>query len=158
MAAQIGYEGYKYATCTSVNEICHGFPSNYVLKISSKVDFLCGFGRGFFQILAGPMQSVGRPDQALMEVTKGNVYKRGVMPGSNRLQHRIGDIGHAIQTYAEAKGYRVVVTLSAMALVSHPREPEYSIMGPRARVCASKEGMTITIDPDYDRYLANEDG
>ena len=27
IAAQIGYEGYKFATCTSVNdEICHGFP------------------------------------------------------------------------------------------------------------------------------------
>ena len=32
-AAQIGFEGYEFATCTSVNdEICHGFPSNYRLK------------------------------------------------------------------------------------------------------------------------------
>ncbi|MFZ2270349.1 MAG: M24 family metallopeptidase, partial [Trichococcus flocculiformis] len=30
---QIGFEGYEYATCTSVNdEICHGFPGKYVLK------------------------------------------------------------------------------------------------------------------------------
>ncbi|GMA53989.1 hypothetical protein GCM10025857_53460 [Alicyclobacillus contaminans] len=27
IAAQIGFEGYEYATCTSINdEICHGFP------------------------------------------------------------------------------------------------------------------------------------
>lgn len=33
VAAQIGYEGYEFATCTSVNEeICHGFPSDRVLK------------------------------------------------------------------------------------------------------------------------------
>lgn len=40
--AQIGYEGYQYATCTSVNdEICHGFPSDRVLKPGDivKVDF-----------------------------------------------------------------------------------------------------------------------
>jgi len=31
-AAQIGFEGYEYATCVSVNEeICHGFPSDYVV-------------------------------------------------------------------------------------------------------------------------------
>src|SRR4051794_30190147 len=42
VAAQIGYEGYKFATCTSVNdEICHGFPSSYALKSGDivKVDF-----------------------------------------------------------------------------------------------------------------------
>ncbi|MDK7979814.1 M24 family metallopeptidase, partial [Enterococcus faecalis] len=33
VAAQIGYEGYKYATCCSINdEICHGFPRKKVLK------------------------------------------------------------------------------------------------------------------------------
>ena len=41
-APQIGYEGYKYATCTSINdEICHGFPRRKPLKSGDlvKVDF-----------------------------------------------------------------------------------------------------------------------
>ena len=42
VAAQIGYEGYRFATCTSVNdEICHGFPSRRELVAGDlvKVDF-----------------------------------------------------------------------------------------------------------------------
>ena len=41
-APQIGYEGYKYATCQSINdEICHGFPRRKPLKSGDlvKVDF-----------------------------------------------------------------------------------------------------------------------
>lgn len=46
IAAQIGFEGYKYATCISVNdEICHGFPKKQVLKSGDlvKVDMCVNF-------------------------------------------------------------------------------------------------------------------
>ena len=79
VAAQIGYEGYKYATCTSVNdEICHGFPSNYVLKDGDivKVDFCVDLAGAISDSCwTYAVGQVSPENQALMEVTKEALYK-----------------------------------------------------------------------------------
>ena len=149
VAAQIGYEGYKYATCTSVNdEICHGFPSNYVLKDGDivKVDFCVDLAGAISDSCwTYAVGQVSPENQALMEVTKEALYK-GI--DAAQVGNRIGDIGHAIQTYAEAKGYGVVRDFIGHGIGptihEEPGIPHYGTKGKGLRL---KEGMTITIEP-----------
>ena len=94
-AEQIGFEGYKYATCVSVNdEICHGFPrKNLILKKGDlvKVDTVVSVD-GFFSDSCWSY-AVGevKPEIAkLMDVTKKALFM-GIdqcVPGN-----RIGNIG-----------------------------------------------------------------
>ena len=149
VAAQIGYEGYKYATCTSVNdEICHGFPSDYVLKNGDlvKVDFCVDLNGAISDSCWS--YAVGEASQEvldLMAVTKEAMYK-GIEQA--QVGNRIGDIGHAIQTYAEAKGYGVVRDFIGHGIGptihEEPGIPHYGTKGKGLRL---KEGMTITIEP-----------
>ena len=149
VAAQIGYEGYKYATCTSVNdEICHGFPSNYVLKDGDivKVDFCVDLAGAISDSCwTYAVGQVSPENQALMDVTKEALYK-GIEAA--QVGNRIGDIGHAIQTYAEAKGYGVVRDFIGHGIGptihEEPGIPHYGSKGKGLRL---KEGMTITIEP-----------
>ncbi|MDR0614874.1 MAG: M24 family metallopeptidase, partial [Lactobacillales bacterium] len=104
-AAQIGYEGYKYATCISINdEICHGFPRHQTLKdgdlikVDMCVDLDGGISDSCWSYAVG---SASKQVQQLMKVTKTALYK-GIEQAV--VGNRIGDIGHAIQTYAESFG------------------------------------------------------
>lgn len=149
IAAQIGYEGYKFATCTSVNdEICHGFPSQYKLKDGDivKVDFCVDLNGAISDSCW--TYAIGDVDpkiQELMEVTKEALYK-GIEQAV--VGNRIGDIGYAIQTYAEAKGFGVVRDFIGHGIGptihEDPQVPHYGLPGKGLRL---KEGMTITIEP-----------
>lgn len=149
IAAQIGYEGYEFATCTSVNdEICHGFPSSYALKAGDivKVDFCVDLDGAISDSCW--CYAVGQIDpehQRLMEVTRKALYL-----GIDQAQvgNRVGDIGHAIQTYVEGEGFGVVRDFVGHGIgpTIHegPMVPHYGEAGKGQRL---KEGMTITIEP-----------
>lgn len=149
VAAQIGYQGYEYATCISVNdEICHGFPSNYRLKEGDvvKVDFCVDLNGAISDSCwCYAVGKVSPEHQALMEVTKECLY-RGIEQAV--VGNRIGDIGHAIQEYAESKGYGVVRDFIGHGIGptihEEPQVPHYGLAGKGLRL---KEGMTITIEP-----------
>lgn len=147
---QIGFEGYEYATCTSVNdEICHGFPSDKeVLKDGDlvKVDTVVNYNGAMADSCWS--YAVGKPSselKRLMEVTKKAMYLgiEQAKPGN-----RIGDIGHAIQTYVESEGFSVVREFIGHGIgpTMHesPSVPHYGEAGKGLRL---KEGMTITIEP-----------
>ena len=148
-AEQKGYQGYEYATCVSVNdEICHGFPRNETLKKGDliTVDMVINLNGALAD--SAWSYSVGEPSndiQTLMDVTKEALYK-GIEQA--KIGNRIGDIGHAIQTYVEGKGFSVVrefighgigPTLHEAPSVPHYGEPNKGIR--------LKEGMVITIEP-----------
>lgn len=149
VAAQIGFEGYKYATCTSVNdEICHGFPSDYRLKSGDivNVDFCVDYhGAISDSCWTYAVGEISDKHKALMEVT----YE-ALMLGIEQAQvgNQVGDIGHAIQTFAEGKGYGVIRDFLAHgigpSIHEDPIFPHVGIAGKGARL---KEGMTITIEP-----------
>ncbi|MCW6652319.1 type I methionyl aminopeptidase [Aerococcaceae bacterium NML210727] len=149
VAAQIGYEGYQFATCTSVNdEICHGFPSNYTLKSGDivKVDFCVDLNGAISDSCwCYAVGTIDEKHQELMEVTKEALYK-GIEQAV--VGNRIGDIGAAIQEYAESKGYGVVRDFIGHGIGptihEDPQVPHYGIKGKGLRL---KEGMTITIEP-----------
>ncbi|MGX7197026.1 type I methionyl aminopeptidase [Enterococcus olivae] len=147
--AQIGFEGYKYATCISVNdEICHGFPSNYQLKSGDivSVDFCVDYHGAISDSCW--TYAVGEISQAhadLMKVTKEALYV-GIEQAI--VGNRVGDIGHAIQTYAESKGYGVVRDFIAHGIgPSIHEEPFFPHVGLAGKGARLKEGMTITIEP-----------
>lgn len=150
-AEQIGFEGYKYATCVSVNdEICHGFPRRkLMLKYGDlvKVDTVLSID-GFF---ADSCWSYGvgevKPEiQKLMDVTKKSLFM-GIdqcIPGN-----RIGDIGAVIQHYTEDEnGYGDVREFVGHGIQptmhEDPMVPHYGEHGQGLRL---KNGMTITVEP-----------
>lgn len=149
VAAQIGYEGYKYATCTSINdEICHGFPSDYALKSGDivKVDFCVDLNGAISDSCwSYAVGEVSEEHQRLMQVTYD-----ALMLGIEQavIGNRIGDIGHAIQTYAEAQGFGVVRDFIGHgigpSIHEDPQVPHYGLARKGLRL---KEGMTITIEP-----------
>ncbi|WP_159722070.1 type I methionyl aminopeptidase [Enterococcus sp. CSURQ0835] len=148
-AAQIGYEGYKYATCCSINsEICHGFPRKKPLKDGDliKVD-LCVEYKGAMSdsCWAYAVGQVTPEIEKLMAVTKKALYL-GIEQA--QVGKRIGDIGHAIQTYAEGEGFSVVRDFIGHGIGptihEEPAVPHYGEAGKGLRL---REGMVITIEP-----------
>src|SRR5699024_8476803 len=89
--------------------------------------------------------NVDEKGRRLMDVTKKSLYK-----GIEQAQagNRIGDIGHAIQTYAEGEGFSVVrdVTGHGIGPTLHeePHIPHFGLPNKGLRL---KEGKDITIEP-----------
>ena len=151
IAAQIGFEGYKYATCVSVNdEICHGFPrKKLILKDGDlvKVDTVVNLDGAFSDSCWSYAVGTPSPEIAkLMDVTKKSLYM-GIdqcVPGN-----RIGDIGAVIQHYTEDEnGYGDVKEFVGHGIgpTMHedPMVPHYGEAGHGLRL---RKGMTITVEP-----------
>ncbi|MDY6781973.1 MAG: type I methionyl aminopeptidase [Cyanobacteriota bacterium] len=149
-SAPLNYNGFPKSICTSVNEvICHGIPNAQQILADGDIinidvtPILDGYhgdtSRTFF---VGTPSSVARK---LVEVTE-ECLRRGiaaVKPGA-----RIGDIGAAIQDYAEACGFSVVRDFVGHGVntVFHtaPQIPHYGTRGKGKRL---RKGMVFTIEP-----------
>ncbi len=146
---QKGYKGYKYATCASINdEICHGFPRKKPLKngdivtIDMVVNLRGALADSAWTYAVG---EISEEDQRLLEVTKTALYKgiEQAKPGN-----RIGDIGHAIQTYVEGEGFSVVRDFIGHGIGQSIHEkPDVPHFGQPGRGPRIKEGMVFTIEP-----------
>ena len=146
---QKGYKGYPYATCASINdEICHGFPRDEKLKdgdivtIDMVVNLNGGLADSAWSYEVGNVDEKGKK---LLEVTKKCLYL-GIEQA--QVGNRIGDIGHAIQTYAESEGFSVVRDFTGHGIgpTIHepPHIPHFGLPNKGIRL---KEGMVITIEP-----------
>jgi len=146
---QKGYRDYQYATCASINdEVCHGFPRKVPLKEGDivTVDMVVRLNGALADSAwSYAVGEVSEEAQRLLDVTKEALY-RGIaaaQPGN-----RIGDIGHAIQTYVEGEGFSVVREFIGHGIGSviheKPDVPHYGLPGKGARI---KEGMVFTIEP-----------
>lgn len=146
---QKGYNGYPYATCASVNDvICHGFPGKYALKdgdivtIDMVVNLDGWLADSAWSYAVGNVSSEA---QHLLDVTKNSLYK-GIELAI--VGNRIGDISHAIQTYAEGEGLSVVREFIGHGIGEKMHEePQVPHYGPPHRGPRLKEGMVITIEP-----------
>lgn len=147
--AQIGFEGYEFATCCSINdEICHGFPRKQPLKNGDliKVDMCIDLNGAMSDSCWAYVVGESTPEiDHLMEVTKKALYL-GIEQA--QVGNRIGDIGHAIQTYVESEGLSVVRDFVGHGIGptihESPSIPHYGEAGKGLRL---KEGMVITIEP-----------
>jgi len=146
---QKGFNGYPYATCASINdEICHGFPRNEELKngdivtIDIVVNYKGGLADSAWTYIVGEIDEEGK---RLVDVTKKALY---IGIEQAQVGNRIGDIGHAIQSYVEAQGFSVVRDFTGHGIgpTIHepPHIPHFGLPGKGVRL---REGMVITIEP-----------
>ena len=108
--ANVGYKGFPKTVCTSVNNvICHGIPSEAkVLKDGDILNIDVTVIKDGWHGDTSRMYVVGSPSvlaKRLIDVTREAMFRgiRMVKPGAT-----LGDIGHAIQSYAEAERFSVV--------------------------------------------------
>ena len=107
--AFLNYQGFPNTLCTSVNEqVVHGIPNNKPLQEGDIISVDCGvlkngfFGDSAYTFMVG---EVAPEVKALLEATKESLYKGIEQAVEN---NRLGDVGHAIQSYTEERGYTVV--------------------------------------------------
>lgn len=149
-SAPLGYKGYPKSICTSVNDvICHGIPhAKQILRngdiinidVTLIVDGYHGdTSRTFFAGTPSPKV------KKLVEITQECLYRgiAAVKPGG-----KVGDIGAAIQEYAESFGFSVVRNFvgHGIGTIFHT-PPEIPHFGTRGKGKRLRPGMTFTIEP-----------
>ncbi|MFV0410548.1 MAG: type I methionyl aminopeptidase [Paracoccus sp. (in: a-proteobacteria)] len=148
-SATIGYRGYQHASCISVNHVvCHGIPGEKVLKdgdilnIDVTVIVDGWFGDTSRMYVAGTASVKAR---RLIQVTHDALMRgiEAVRPGAT-----FGDIGWAIQEYAEAQRMSVVRDFCGHGLgrVFHA-PPNVLHFGRPGKGPVIEEGMFFTIEP-----------
>lgn len=145
----LGYNGFPYSLCISVNEnVVHGFPSEYVLKEGDVISVDCGTEINGFCGDSAYTFCVGEVDpkvKALLRTTRESLYL-GIEKAVDG--NRVGDIGNAVQTYCESKGYSVVRELVGHGIGRKMHEsPEVPNYGKRGTGPLLKKGMCIAIEP-----------
>lgn len=146
----LGYNGFKGSICTSVNEqVVHGIPSDkVVLKEGDIISVDCGVYKNGFHGDSAYTFCVGEVSPeiiTLLRTTKESLYKGIEQAYEGK---RIGDIGAAIQSYCEERGYSVVREMVGhgvgRSLHESPEVPNY---GRKGNGVSLKSGMTIAIEP-----------
>ena len=145
----LGYNGFPNSLCTSVNDqVVHGIPTDKPLESGDVVSVDCGVLKNGFYGDSAYTFAVGEiaPEvQNLLDATKESLYKGIEMAVAGR---RIGDIGYAVQTHAEDRGYGVVRELVGHGLGrSLHEEPEVPNYGKRGKGMLLKEGLVLAIEP-----------
>lgn len=148
-SATIGYRGYRHASCISVNHVvCHGIPGpkklkdGDILNIDVTVIVDGWYGDTSRMFVAG---KPNRRAERLIDVTH-EALMRGiaeVRPGNT-----FGDIGAAIQTYAEGERCSVVRDFCGHGLGREFHEPPNVLhFGRRGAGAVLRPGMFFTIEP-----------
>jgi methionyl aminopeptidase len=147
--APLNYHGFPKSVCTSVNEVvCHGIPNKRVLEAGDiiNVDVTTLFN-GFYGDTSATFY-VGRPSPEAKHVTE--VSRRSLEIGIAQVRDgaRLGDIGAAIQEFAEAEGCSVVRAFVGHGIGRRFHEPpQVSHVGKRNDGLRLKAGMCFTIEP-----------
>ncbi|MFB0937539.1 MAG: type I methionyl aminopeptidase [Urechidicola sp.] len=145
----LGLYDFPNTLCMSPNEqVVHGFPNKTPLQEGDIISIDCGaLKNGFYGDHAYTF-SVGEIDpeiQKLLDVTKKSLYK-GIR--EFKAGNRVGDVGYAIQDFAETHGYGVVRELVGHGLGREMHEdPEMPNYGKRGRGKKFSEGMVVAIEP-----------
>lgn len=156
-AAFLGYKpaghriAFPAALCVSVNsEVVHGIPKeNTVLKEGDIVSIDLGLKHGGLftdHAITVPVGAISKDKEKLLRTTRESMYEgiAAIVPGA-----RVGDIGHAVQSYAEKHGnYGIVRDLAGhgvgRAIHEDPFVPNYGKRGTGEKLFP---GMVIAIEP-----------
>lgn len=149
LPATLNYRGYRYSSCTSINHVvCHGMPNAKPLKdgdiVNIDVTLIVDGWHGDTSRMY-PVGAVSRRAERLMLVTYESLMRgvAAVKPGATT-----GDIGAAIQKYAEAERCSVVRDFCGHGLgrVFHDR-PNILHYGDPGDGILLEPGMFFTIEP-----------
>lgn len=147
--ANVGYNGFPKTLCTSINHVvCHGIPGDKKLKNGDIINIDVTVIKDGFHGDTSKMYYVGESSvlaKRLVQVTHDAMLTgvEMVKPGV-----RLGDIGHAIQIYAENHGFSVVREYCGHGIgrVYH-EDPQVLHYGTPGTGLELKPGMTFTIEP-----------
>lgn len=147
--APLNYKGFPKSVCTSINEVvCHGIPSNRKLKDGDIINIdVTHKYKGFHGDTSATFY-IGTPSEDAIRVTE--IARKSleigiaqVVPGG-----RVGDIGAAIQEFAEGLGCSVVRDFVGHGIGrTFHAEPQISHVGQRGRGPRFRPGMIFTIEP-----------
>jgi methionyl aminopeptidase len=145
-----GYRGYPCVLCTSVNsEIVHGIPSpRRKLKEGDIISIDFGMEMDGYYADSAVTVAVGRispENQKLLDVTREGL-DRAI--DKMRAGNRLGDVGHAVQSWVEQNGFSVVREFVGHGIGTkmhdEPNLPNYGQPGQGQRL---QEGMVIAVEP-----------
>ena len=162
--APLGYRGFPKSVCTSVNHVvCHGIPGDYRLKDGDIVNIDVTVIVDGWHGDTSRMYWAGEPKvlpKRLTQVTY-DAMMRGiaqVKPGAT-----LGDIGHAVQSFAEAARFSVVRDYCGHGIgkIFHTA-PNVVHYGKPGKGLVLKPGMFFTVEPminagRYDTILSKHD-
>ena len=148
-SAPLFYRGFPKSLCTSLNHvICHGIPSKRILDEGDILNVdVTAMVDGFYGDTSR-MYSIGKISvkaQNLIDATYESLMKsiKILKPGL-----KLGDIGHEIQTYVEAKGFSVVRDFCGHGIGDNFHEPPNILhYGKKNTGAELRPGMTFTIEP-----------
>ncbi|MDJ1159474.1 type I methionyl aminopeptidase [Chelatococcus sp. SYSU_G07232] len=147
--ATLMYRGYRYSCCTSINHVvCHGQPNDKPLREGDIVNIDVTFIVDGWHGDSSRTYAVGeipRRAQRLLDVTYESMMRgiAAIKPGATT-----GDIGAAIQEYAEAERCSVVRDFCGHGLGRHFHEqPSILHFGRRGEGVELRPGMFFTVEP-----------
>jgi methionyl aminopeptidase len=147
--APLNYRGFPKSICTSVNHVvCHGIPGEKTLRNGDVINIDITVIKDEFHGDTSRMFFVGEPSapaERLAKITHEAMWRgiRQIRDGS-----RLGDVGHAVQTFAEENRYAVVREYCGHGIgrIFH-EDPQVLHYGQPATGIELKAGMTITVEP-----------
>ena len=148
-SAPLYYRGFKKSLCTSLNHvICHGIPGERILDEGDILNVdVTAIVDGFYGDTSR-MYSIGKISvkaQNLIDATYESLMKsiKILKPGL-----KLGDIGHEIQNYVEARGFSVVRDFCGHGIGDNFHEPPNILhYGKKNTGAELRPGMTFTIEP-----------
>lgn len=147
--APLNYYGFPKSVCTSVNHVvCHGIPGDKKLKNGDIINIDVTVIKDGYHGDTSKMFIVGEPSviaRRVIDVAQNSLYLgiREVKPGKT-----LGDIGAAIQQYAEKERFSVVREYCGHGIgAKFHEEPQVLHYGKRGTGTELKPGMAFTIEP-----------
>ncbi len=144
-----GYHGYPFSICASVNEqVVHGFPSDYELKEGDIFSIDIGATLEGFVGDTAITVPVGRVSQELLQLISVTEESLERAIGQCYQGKHLGDIGYAVQSLAESRGYSVVREYVGHGIGRRmhedPQIPNYGSPGKGTKI---KNGYVFAIEP-----------
>ncbi len=147
--APLNYHGFPKSVCTSINEVvCHGIPCARVLVQGDIINVdVTTIYKGFYGDTSATFY-VGKPSPEAKHVTEVSRRSLDLAIAEVREGARIGDIGAAIQAFAEGEGCSVVRAFVGHGIGRQFHEPpQVQHIGKRGQGMRLKAGMCFTIEP-----------
>jgi methionyl aminopeptidase len=148
-ASFLGYHGFRGNICASVNEvIVHGIPGTRRLNEGDIISVDIGaIVEGWHGDSAWtyPVGAISEEARRLLDDTEASLYE-GLHAA--RAGNRLGEIGHAVETFAVARGYGVVRGYGGHGIGRRMHEdPHVPNYGDPQRGPVLRKGMTLAIEP-----------
>jgi methionyl aminopeptidase len=148
-SAPLGYHGFPKSICTSVNHVvCHGIPNDKPLKKGDIVNIDVTVIKDDYHGDTSAMFCVGEPTIQARRLCETSYEALWVGIGMVRPGMRLGDLGHAIQSHAEARNYSIVREYCGHGIGRQfHEEPQVLHYGIPGTGLVLEPGMVFTIEP-----------